>query len=90
MSVKYYINQEGYFIASPLELDESKLVGVTIITDEAEAERQFKADNGMDEDDGVYIPELYEKNGVFYVTELNSCAFPIDSSPEDYINTYTV
>jgi hypothetical protein len=89
MTERCYINQHGYSILSSMAIDESKLVGATVITDIEEAERRFKEANSMDENDDVFIPSVFEKDGVIYGEDLNACAYPIEeSSAEDYINNY--
>jgi hypothetical protein len=87
--VKFYKNKRDYFIQSNLEIDPSKLDGVEIIDDQEEAEQQFRAINGLDDEDGVYIPELLVDNGVLCGTTLNDCQFEIeDETAEEYINNY--
>lgn len=88
--LKFYRNKNSYFIQSTVNIDTSKLKGVTVITSEKEAERQFREVCGMDEDDGVYIPSVSMIDGVLHGTSLNDIQFKINTSAEDYINNYNL
>ena len=88
---KFYINQHGYFIQSPVDINPDKLVDTQILEDEAEAERLFRLNNGLDADEGVYIPELIIKDGTLFGSGLNTVFSEIEeSSAEEYINNYRV
>lgn len=88
--VKYYKNKRGYFISSDLNLNVEKLIGVTVIENEEEAENEFKEINGLDQEDGVYIPEIFEHEGVIYGTDLNTMEFELEETPEEYISNYNI
>jgi hypothetical protein len=88
--VKYYKNKDDYFLCSNLDINVEKLIGVTIIESGEEAEKEFKKINGIDEEDGVYIPEIFKYEGVVYGTDLNTMEFELEESPEDYINNYII
>lgn len=91
MKEKFYKNKKGYFIRSSMAIDVNKLDGVEVIENQNDAENQFRETNGLERNDGVYIPAVFELNGVIYATGLNDCEFPIEEdTAEQYINQYTV
>tara|TARA_R110001583_G_scaffold52147_1_gene162160 strand:+ start:1220 stop:1495 length:276 start_codon:yes stop_codon:yes gene_type:complete len=89
MKKRCYVNKYGYFNLSSMDIDESLLIGVEIIDDMATAERRFKEENDMADEEDVFIPSVFESEGVIYGEDLNTCASPIEElSAEEYINNY--
>lgn len=86
--VKFYKNRRSYFIQSNVDIDTSKLVDVDVIDSQEDAERDFRVQNSIPENEGVYIPSLTLKDGVLYGTTLNDCTVKVEGTAEDYINDY--
>ena len=89
-NMKYYQNKRGYMLCTELPVDTNKLKGIVVIDNIKQAEEAFRANNGLDEDDGVFIPSIIEKDGQLYGQGLNTCFGEVDKTVEDYISQYSL
>ena len=79
--------------ASPNYEENTKLASAKLISgmlDLSYAAQIYKENNGVNDDDGVFIPSIIEQDGHLYGEALNTCLFKINTSIEDYISNYNL
>jgi hypothetical protein len=85
-------NQHGYFLDVQVEFNQNKLINATVYRDLDAGLHAFNIRNGLDEEDGAYIPELFKApNEEIYITGANTCTGDpedVNLSITDIINNY--
>lgn len=87
-NIKYYVNKLGYLVCTSLNVDQTKLDGVSFIDSLEQAEHVFRVNNNYEEGEAVFIPSIIEKDGLLYGQELNGYLSKTDKTVEDYISQY--